>query len=58
MENISSDNSLLQLKQGTSSDTSVKTLVRFYHDGNINLRPAYQRNEVINRKKASGIFAV
>lgn len=50
------DTSLLQLKQGTSSDTSVKTLVRYYHDGNINLRPNYQRNEVINRRKASGII--
>ena len=50
------DNSLLQLKQGTSSDTSIKTLLRFYQDDNINLRPDYQRNEVINRHKASGII--
>ena len=50
------DNSLLQLKQGTSSDTSIKTLLRFYQDDNIDLRPDYQRNEVINRHKASGII--
>lgn len=56
MEQQTLDKSLLQLKQGTSSDTSIKTLLRYYLDGNINLRPAYQRNEVINRKKASGII--
>lgn len=56
MEDTAIDNSLLRLKQGTSSDTSVKTLVRYYHDGNIKLRPSYQRNEVINRRKASGII--
>lgn len=56
MENINIDRSLLQLKQGSSSDTSIKTLLRYYLDGNINLRPSYQRNEVINRKKASGII--
>lgn len=56
MEQDNIDKSLLQLKQGTSSDTSIKTLLRYYLDGNINLRPAYQRNEVINRKKASGII--
>jgi len=50
------DKSLLQLKQGTSSDTSIKTLLRYYLDDNINLRPNYQRNEVINRQKASGII--
>jgi len=56
MEQQTLDKSLLQLKQGTSSDTSINTLLRYYLDGNINLRPAYQRNEVINRKKASGII--
>lgn len=56
METEKIDSSLLQLKQGKSSDTSVKTLLRDYRDGNINLRPNYQRNEVINRKKASGII--
>jgi 5-methylcytosine-specific restriction endonuclease McrA len=56
MEIQEPDFSLLQLKQGTSSDTSIKTLVRYYLDGNINLRPSYQRNEVINRKKASGLI--
>lgn len=55
-ETTTLDISLFQLKQGTSSDTSVKTLVRYYQDGIINLRPSYQRNEVINRKKASGII--
>ncbi len=50
------DKSLLQLKQGTSSDTSIKTLLRYYRDDSINLRPNYQRNEVINRQKASGII--
>lgn len=50
------DKTLLQLKQGTTSDTSVKTLLRYYKDGEINLRPDYQRNEVINRNKASGII--
>jgi len=54
--NTQVDKTLLQLKQGTSSDTSVKTLLRYYQDGNLNLRPSYQRNEVINRRKASGII--
>ncbi len=56
MDTDSIDKSLLQLKQGTSSDTSIKTLLRYYLDDNINLRPNYQRNEVINRQKASGII--
>ena len=56
MDNTTIDKSLLQLKQGTSSDTSIKTLLRYYLDDNINLRPNYQRNEVINRQKASGII--
>ena len=56
MDTNTIDKSLLQLKQGSSSDTSIKTLLRYYLDDNINLRPNYQRNEVINRKKASGII--
>jgi 5-methylcytosine-specific restriction endonuclease McrA len=57
MENTATlDLSMFKLKQGTSSDTSVKTLARYYQDGIINLRPSYQRNEVINRKKASGLI--
>lgn len=56
MEIDTIDKSLLQLKQGTSSDTSIKTLLRYYRDDSINLRPNYQRNEVINRQKASGII--
>lgn len=56
MDTSTIDKSLLQLKQGTSSDTSIKTLLRYYLDDNINLRPNYQRNEVINRQKASGII--
>tara|TARA_R110000751_G_scaffold126574_5_gene228541 strand:- start:7922 stop:9040 length:1119 start_codon:yes stop_codon:yes gene_type:complete len=56
MDNTTIDKSLLQLKQGTSSDTSIKTLLRYYLDDNINLRPNYQRNEVINRQMASGII--
>lgn len=50
------DNTLLALKKGTSSDFRIKTFVRYYEEGNLNLRPSYQRNEVINRQKASGII--
>ena len=56
MDTNSIDKSLLQLKQGSSSDTSIKTLLRYYLNDNIKLRPNYQRNEVINRQKASGII--
>jgi hypothetical protein len=50
------DTSLLALKKGTSTDFRIKTFQRFYSEGNLNLRPSYQRNEVINQKKASGII--
>lgn len=50
------DISLLALKKGTSTDFRIKTFERFYLEGNLNLRPSYQRNEVINRNKASGII--
>lgn len=50
------DTSLLALKKGNSIDFRIKTFERFYSEGNLNLRPSYQRNEVINQKKASGII--
>ena len=59
-DNITNDQeidiSLLALKKGTSTDFRIKTFERFYLEGNLNLRPSYQRNEVINRNKASGII--
>jgi len=50
------DNSLLSLRQGVSSDIRIKTFVRYYMESNLNLRPTYQRNEVINRTKASRVI--
>lgn len=50
------DSSLLALKKGNSTDFRIKTFVRFYAEGNLNLRPTYQRNEVINQNKASGLI--
>jgi len=50
------DSSLLALKKGNSTDFRIKTFIRFYQEGNLNLRPSYQRNEVINQNKASGII--
>lgn len=56
MEQEKFDKSLLSLKQGTPADTGIQTMLRFYREGNLTLRPSYQRNEVINRNKASGII--
>ena len=50
------DNSLLALKRGKSLDLSIEHFVRMYNEGKLNLRPPYQRNEVINVRKASGII--
>lgn len=50
------DNSLLSLRQGASSDIRIKTFVRYYIEDNLKLRPNYQRNEVINRTKASRVI--
>ena len=56
MEQEKFDKSLLSLKQGTPADTGIQTMLRFYREGSLTLRPSYQRNEVINRNKASGII--
>ena len=50
------DNTFLSLKQGVSSDIRIKTFIRFFEEDNLNLRPNYQRNEVINRTKASRVI--